>query len=346
MKNRAATVNGAFGIVLLRLLEKEGVSGEQLAKRAGVSLEAIKSIDMEITLGDFDTLLEQSIELTARQDLVLQYGQEISVSALGVLGYAFMCSNNIGECLEIFLRYQRLLSPQFKAAKQIDNDRVSLVLEKGFSESAVRQMDTELLFSAATAVIKSLCGQQELNIRAYFSHSKPSYLGTYQKIFGESVVFEATTNRLEMDVSLLEKPLVFADPTMKQVYQQQCEQLLASLEKGKFTTLVQQLLLEKPGHFPNIDFAAERLCLGVRTLRRRLAAEDTSYKVIVQNVRCQLAEEYLRESPLSIIEIADMLGYGDVANFRRAFIGWTALSPAQYRKKYTAKNKPQKHQVK
>jgi AraC-like DNA-binding protein len=35
---------------------------------------------------------------------------------------------------------------------------------------------------------------------------------------------------------------------------------------------------------------------------------------------------------LSVAEIAGMLGYADISNFRRAFIGWTGHSPARYRR--------------
>lgn len=332
MSANSIVANNALGITLLRLLEKEGVSGEQLAANSSLPLSAFQGTGLDIPIGEFETLLALAIDLSGRHDLILRFGQEISVSALGVLGYAFMCCDNISECMEIFLRYQRLLSPEIHVDEEIEGDHVSIVLQKGFWGKNVGLMDTELLFSGAAAILRSLCGNKAMPLKVFFSHSKPKHVDAYHQVFGRNVVFGAARNRLEMDASFLEKQLVFADPTMKQVYQQQCDQMLALLDNGKYTSQVQQLLLSKPGYFPNIDNSAEHLCIGVRTLRRRLVAEGTSYKQIVQNVRCQLAEEYLRDSPLSITEIADMLGYGDVANFRRAFISWTNLSPAQYRK--------------
>jgi AraC-like DNA-binding protein len=60
--------------------------------------------------------------------------------------------------------------------------------------------------------------------------------------------------------------------------------------------------------------------------------EGTSYQQIVHELRRQLAETWLRDGMLSVAEIAGMLGYADISNFRRAFIGWTGHSPARYRR--------------
>jgi AraC-like DNA-binding protein len=69
-----------------------------------------------------------------------------------------------------------------------------------------------------------------------------------------------------------------------------------------------------------------------RTLRRRLEEEGTTYQRIVHELRRQIAVTYLRDSMMSVAEIAEMLGYTDISNFRRAFLGWTGQSPAGYRR--------------
>jgi len=39
----------------------------------------------------------------------------------------------------------------------------------------------------------------------------------------------------------------------------------------------------------------------------------------------------LQTTNLSVQEIAELLGYSEVTNFRRAFMRWVELSPYQYR---------------
>jgi AraC-like DNA-binding protein len=69
----------------------------------------------------------------------------------------------------------------------------------------------------------------------------------------------------------------------------------------------------------------------VRTLQRRLRAEKTGYKQILDDVRRELAVDYVSEPDLSIKEITYMLGFSEPSNFTRAFKRWTGTSPNAYR---------------
>jgi AraC-like DNA-binding protein len=96
-------------------------------------------------------------------------------------------------------------------------------------------------------------------------------------------------------------------------------------------------LLSTPGEFPKLDAIANKLSIGTRTLRRRLKGLGTSYQKILDDVKKELAIEYLQTTTLSVQEISDLLGYSEVTNFRRAFVKWVQLSPYQYRKKIEAR---------
>lgn len=86
------------------------------------------------------------------------------------------------------------------------------------------------------------------------------------------------------------------------------------------------------GGYPSIRLAADLAGLSVRTLRRRLAEEGTSYERLVEEVRCEAALDMLRGGQLRLIDIAYELGYADPANFTRAFRRWTGMPPSEYRR--------------
>lgn len=67
------------------------------------------------------------------------------------------------------------------------------------------------------------------------------------------------------------------------------------------------------------------------TLRRRLAEENRSFQGIKDNCRLEMAKMLLGESAATLAEIADQLGFTDVANFRRSFLRWTGTSPTRFR---------------
>ncbi|MBB3181670.1 helix-turn-helix domain-containing protein [Variovorax sp. Sphag1AA] len=69
-----------------------------------------------------------------------------------------------------------------------------------------------------------------------------------------------------------------------------------------------------------------------RTLRRRLAGEGTSYSNIADQVRHAMATHHLQRPGASVEQIALITGFSDSANFRRAFVRWTGMTPAQFRR--------------
>ena len=69
----------------------------------------------------------------------------------------------------------------------------------------------------------------------------------------------------------------------------------------------------------------------VRTLRRRLTEENTSFQEVRDEVRFGLATEYLAATPLPLQEISTLLGYSDPGNFTHAFKRWAGKSPSDFR---------------
>ena len=68
-----------------------------------------------------------------------------------------------------------------------------------------------------------------------------------------------------------------------------------------------------------------------RTLRNRLQAQSTSFQAILDNVRQQLAIDYLEQTDLSIDYICGLVGFDNASNFRRAFRQWTGKNPSDLR---------------
>ena len=120
----------------------------------------------------------------------------------------------------------------------------------------------------------------------------------------------------------------------------QCEkkidEILGSLHsKNNLSGKVRHLLLSRSfNDMPSIIEVADSLYMVERTLRYQLTKEKTSFRKILNEVKSELAKRYLRESDLSIQEIAFSLGYTHTQNFYRAFSKELGTTPEQYRKQY------------
>lgn len=94
---------------------------------------------------------------------------------------------------------------------------------------------------------------------------------------------------------------------------------------------IRDALIGAPGEFPEMERMAQRLRTTPRTLRRRLLVEGVTYQRILDQTREDLARQYLEYTSLTPKEIAFLLGYSDVSNFRRAFRSWTGKKVSDYR---------------
>jgi AraC-like DNA-binding protein len=81
----------------------------------------------------------------------------------------------------------------------------------------------------------------------------------------------------------------------------------------------------------NMSTISSQLDLHPRRLQRLLKSERTSFRKIVGTIRLNEAKELLQHTELTVTEIALHLGYSDQANFWRAFVNATGLSPSEFR---------------
>ncbi len=84
-------------------------------------------------------------------------------------------------------------------------------------------------------------------------------------------------------------------------------------------------------HPTRIETVAKHLHMTSRTLKRKLSGENTSFRKLADELRMQIAIKYLRDTELTIEDIAYSLGFNEAANFRRAFRRWTKATPLEFR---------------
>ena len=80
-----------------------------------------------------------------------------------------------------------------------------------------------------------------------------------------------------------------------------------------------------------LDAVATILAVSRHTLSRRLAEEHTSFRHVLDEVRCDFARAFLQDRSLSIGDIAFFLQYSEPAAFHRSFRRWTGLTPHAFR---------------
>jgi AraC-like DNA-binding protein len=77
---------------------------------------------------------------------------------------------------------------------------------------------------------------------------------------------------------------------------------------------------------------AKALDMSEATLRRRLNQEGSSFSELLEEVRFELAKRYLRDPTLEVADVAQLLGFRDLASFGETFTRWSrGQAPEAYR---------------
>ena len=84
------------------------------------------------------------------------------------------------------------------------------------------------------------------------------------------------------------------------------------------------------GEMPSLDELALHLSSTPQTLRRRLRAEGRGFQQIKDDLRRDAAITLLAQPGLSLIEVANRIGFSEASTFHRAFKHWTGLAPGAY----------------
>jgi len=86
----------------------------------------------------------------------------------------------------------------------------------------------------------------------------------------------------------------------------------------------------------DIGYVAAQLGFQPRTLQLRLKEQGTTFSDLLRDVRLELAETLLKQSDLSMTEIADRLGYRELSAFSRAFKAHCGMAPKTFRLRLNA----------
>ena len=79
------------------------------------------------------------------------------------------------------------------------------------------------------------------------------------------------------------------------------------------------------------ELVASQFVLHPKTLQRRLRAEGTTFPALVDQVRKETAERYLRDTDLSLTRLAREVGYAERSVLTRSCRRWFGRGPAAHR---------------
>ena len=319
--------------LFLEVMAEEGVQASEVLADTGLSAVDLADPKNSISIAQQIRIYANIAKCSKNPTIGLVQGQRVLPQHHGVWGYAMQTSANLGQALRIFNQYFQVAGPIARQIIQVDGTSARWISQDVVPNEPARRVGLEEMLSGNFNLFRHLTDNrfslQELRV----DYPCPCDKSVYQDLFQCPVLFEQNSIEMRFDASLLNLKLKYADAETERVCEERCQELLKRLgSAGSIVEKVRRIIYESACDRRDVEAVASQLCISPRTLRRHLTQENTSFRAVLNDVRQELAVDYLVSTQLSVDEIAFLLGYSETSSFRHAFKQWTGESPTGYRK--------------
>jgi AraC-like DNA-binding protein len=313
------------------------VSGELLVRGAGLDPAVLGDPEALHSVRSILSFLESAARVSGDDCFGLEFGAQLPVQDLDVLGYVMLHSPTLGAGFENTCRYYAVQQTLGRLVLTRGAVNAQLTYELPVPRGVRTGQLIDVIFAVLTRYARQATGKPRWSPRQVrFTHPAPSNPLRFERFFRASARFGQPVNALLFRRTDLDLPLESPDPGLLPILERHARDLLARLPRsGTFADTARRLVAELLGTGNvAIETVAARLHMTPRSLQRRLQEDGSSYQQLLAETRLALAQRYLDTRTLPLTEVAFLLGYSELSAFSRAFRRWTGQSPLRFRRRH------------
>jgi AraC-like DNA-binding protein len=310
-----------------------GIELEPLLKKAELNRQQVEDVDARLSVKCQIVFLNLAASALHDEYLGFHLGQVAELRRLGLLYYVAASSDTLGEALRRVVRYGSM-TYEAVALKYLEGKDIRIMTDYVGVARHLYRHQIEFGLTVLIRLFRKLTGRHVEPSRVRFIHRRTGNFSEFATFLGCDMEFGATVDEVAFAAPVGDIPIVSADPYLNKLLIANCEEALSrrSTKRGPFRAVVENAIapLLPHGNAHAIEIAS-RSGLSRRTFVRRLTSESATFSEVLNNLRRDLATQYLADHGLSISQIAWLLGYQEVSAFTNAFKRWTGKTPREAR---------------
>lgn len=293
-----------------------GLSAPALLQEMGLPLRCLQEPDLKLPAASVSALLELASQRSGEQAFGLRMAASRQLSNLGPLGLLLREQPTLRHVLTALVSYLHIHAGPLTLA-MLEEGPVVMIREEplGMSGLPARQA-LEMAMATTFRLLRLFLGEAWEPRQVRFRHAPPRDAAVHRRVFGRRIAFGQEFNEIVCNADDLNVPNPSADPVMARYAQQLLEK--EASQNASMVEQVQRLivLLLPRGHC-RAEIVAQHLGVTRRTISNRLAAEGTTFKALVDQMRGELLTDYIEADSRTLSEAASLLGFSELSALSR-----------------------------
>ena len=303
------------------------------------------ALQTDYVTGSLVNQLFELFEQLGMSSWAVAHAQQLGIANHGPVGFAALSAPDLATAMQVLSEFSVIRTSGIINQVSMDSQHLKYTAVDHTNHPLSGRWLVESGMLAAQNIIESITAHPlGNNAKVGFVFSKPKIWRSIERLFHASCEYDAPENYLSIPLSWSTIPSPLRDADTFRSNLAKCREIKLDLnaDQNDVLKLVQTRLLShfdrrltnqaRSEKIPNLPTLASELYMSPRTLIRKLTKQNSSYKIVLNQIRFQYAQNLLKDTHLTSAEIAHKLGYLEAANFGRAFRRWAGQSPSKWRR--------------
>lgn len=323
-------VRSAILVGSIPILEEFGADARALAREIDLDLAALTDPDIPVPVSQLLDFYESAAQIANCPTFGLRMAARIGMTVVGSLWVLLRQARTLREMAEDLASHFDLYTSA-AIVKMRPHGKDALItwgLTAGVDRPEVQMAEFSVAVICGELRRHAPSGWDPAAVR--FRHAAPKDLGPLRRVFGPRLAFDQPENGILIEGKVLDLPLQSGGSRTRTLLSHVLRNQ-GGADPGLVARTDAVVRAMLPYSRCTLEDVSRALSMAPRTLQEHLKAHATSFQKIRDTARAELAARYLRDSHMSLSQVADVLGFAELAVFSRCFRRWHGTTARAWR---------------
>ena len=322
--------------ILIKQFQKPTAEFSQLFAQRKFNQDTLLNPTTKIDANILGLYLEHVVKQSGNNRIGLETGFLLPFVLIGSMYNIYNRSKNVREIFENPAPLDLTANDILTYTNREDNDYFffEISMNREFAQLypiASRQW-MEMQYGISLQYAYSFTGRYLYPSRAHSIYPKEGSIDKLEEFLYCPIEFNQDKLSLAFKRSVLDLPIITGNKSLYPVFEDYMHEIkqMDTEQSNSLARTVRRYLMH---NLSNTDLSfkrvAEKFNMSERNMQRKLKSEGTSYQQILNNLRMDLAQEYIREK-VPFTEIAFLLGFESQSAFNKFFHKQFHTTPGLY----------------